>query len=337
MGTSLIDQALINQALDDVRHGWSVGTFGAIGEFMRDADEAVEDRRVGGARTLVTSRAALRVTPRDDVRVVAYDTLASDGETWGQAVAFCLPVPPCMDQGAVRALGPDHDAIRPEDRSATLFDLGVGRGHVRFCARTRDAALIAALTDLEGQSLFSAAGAAAMTTVLAAQPHRVVTSPLARVEVYAPIPQPGGKSPDGPHTHLLPKLIAAERTHAANAPIPAGLQPVLMLHPRSPWRDAMGLRTSFDPGLDQAFETILRDHALAEDRRVRAAVEAAVAAGEPPEAFAWPDTRRGRIQARITLRRLARNHGRRSVSAWRTLYDHETADAEPDEETALHA
>ncbi|ODT87452.1 hypothetical protein [Phenylobacterium sp. SCN 70-31] len=276
------------------------------------------------------------MTPRDDIRVVAYDTLSSDGETWGQSVAFCLPAPPLMDQGAVRALGTDEDAIRPEDRAGALFDLGVGRGHVRFCARTRDAALIAALTDLEGQSLFSAAGAAAMTTVLAAQPHRVVISPLARVEVYAPIPQPGGKSPDGPHTHLLPKLIASGRTHAANAPIPPGLQPALMLHPRSPWRDAMGLRTSFDPGLDRIFQAILDDHALDEDRRIRRAVEAAVSDGQAPETFAWPDTRRGRIQARITLRRLAQQ-GRQGVSAWRRLYDREPAEGEPDEETALHA
>ncbi|ODT89548.1 MAG: hypothetical protein ABS78_01605 [Phenylobacterium sp. SCN 70-31] len=53
MGRSLIDQAL-----DDTRHGWSVGTFGAIGEFMRDTDEAVDDRRAGAARTLITTRAA---------------------------------------------------------------------------------------------------------------------------------------------------------------------------------------------------------------------------------------------------------------------------------------
>lgn len=30
---------LIDEMVADTRHGWSVGTFGAIGEFMRDADE----------------------------------------------------------------------------------------------------------------------------------------------------------------------------------------------------------------------------------------------------------------------------------------------------------
>src|SRR6201999_4030892 len=107
---------------------------------------------------------------------------------------------------------------------------------------------------------------------LKAQPHRVILSPLARVEVYAPIPQPGGKSPDGPHTHLLPKLLASRRTHAANAPIPEGFQPVLMLHPRSPWRDGMGMRTDFDPALDAVFEALLADFGLAEDRAVRARI-----------------------------------------------------------------
>lgn len=330
-------ERLIDEALADTRHGWSVGTFGAIGEFMRDAGEAVVDAGVGRTRTLHTPRAAIRVTPRDDVQAVAYDTLSSDGETWGQSVAFCLPAPEAMEDGVVRALGPDTDAIRPEDRDALLFDMGVGLGHVRFCSRTRDAELIAALTATEGQSLFSPAAAPATAAVLRAQPHRVLISPLARIEVYAPIPQPGGKSPDGPHTHLLPKLIASRRTHAANAPIPAGLQPVLMLHPRSPWRDAMGMRTDFNVGLDALFEDLLRDHALAEDRRVRLAVETAVTTGVDPTAFAWPDTRRGRIQARITLRRLAQKHGRHTVTAWRTLYDNQTTDAEPDEEAALHA
>lgn len=327
---------LLRAALADARHGWSVGTFGAIGEYMRDDGEPFVESLADGVRTMHTPRAGIRVTSREDLKVMAYDTLSSDGETWGQSVAFCLPAPADMTPGVVRALGADTDAIRAEDRDAMLFDMGVGLGHVRFCSRTRDPDLIAALTALEGQPLLGPAGGGVMAAVLHAQPHRVVISPIGRVEVYAPIPLPGGKSPDGPHTHLLPKLLASKRTHAANAPIPAGWQPVLMLHPRSPWRDAMGLRTSFNHDLDRLFEELLVSHGLPEDRTVRAAVETAVAGGVEPKAFAWPDTRRGRMQARITLRRLAQKNGRSAVSAWRTVYDHES-DGEPDEEALLHA
>ncbi len=330
-------QELLTTSIDDARHGWSVGTFGAVGEFVRDVGEPALRARDGGAETIVTERAALRVTPRDDVKVVAYDTLGSDGETWGQSVAFCMPKPADDAQGAVRALGPDRDAIRPEDRDALLFDMGVGQGLVRFCARTRDPELIAALQAMEGKPLLSPEGAAVGAAVLKAQPHRVLLSPLARVEVYAPIPAPGAQSPEGPHTHLLPRLIASGRTHAANAPIPQGLQPVLMFHPRSPWRDMMGKRTDFDASLDQLFEGLLEAYALPEDRAVRASTEKAVEGGADPAAYAWPDTRRGRIQARITLRRLAQRKGAETVAKWRSLYDRTAEDAEPDEEAALHA
>src|SRR5262249_8059824 len=108
-------EQLLGAALADVRHGWSVGTVGAIGEFMRDAEEPVVEHRADETRTLYTSRAGIRVRPRADLKVVAYDTLSSDGETWGQSVAFCLPAPANMEPGVVRGLGPDTDAIRPED------------------------------------------------------------------------------------------------------------------------------------------------------------------------------------------------------------------------------
>ena len=37
-------------------------------------------------------------------------------------------------------------------------------------------------------------------------PHRVFACHFARAEVYQPVPAPGGVSPAGPHTHVLPKL-----------------------------------------------------------------------------------------------------------------------------------
>jgi hypothetical protein len=127
---------------------------------------------------------------------------------------------------------------------------------------------------------------------------------------------------------MLPKLIASGRTHAANSPIPEGFQSVLMLHPRSPWRDAAGKRTPFDPGLNAIFESLLRQHALPDDVAVRSATEAAVASGADPKAYSWPATRRGRAQARITLRRLAQSMGEDRIASWKVLYDRAPIDDE---------
>lgn len=328
---------LIDEMLADARHGWSIGTFGAVAEFMRDEDEDARIARENGGISIVTPRAGIRVVPTEDLRPVAFDTLSSDGETWGQSVAFCLPRPERMEHDGIRWLGKDAEALRQEDRTADLFDLGTGRGHVRFCARTADPALIEAFKTLEGQDMFGPGGGPLMAEVLRAQPHRVAISPVGRVEVYAPIPLPGGTSPEGPHTHLLPRMVASGKTHASNSPIPEGLQPVLQLHPRSPWRDAMGRRVPFDAELDGLFESVLAKFALPEDLAVRRSVEQAVAADVEPAAFAWPQTRRGRCEARIALRRLARTEGDR-LTPWRQRYDR-LPEPDPDEEAveALHA
>ena len=44
-----------------------------------------------------------------------------------------------------------------------------------------------------------------MAVILAASPHRVFVSRVGRIEVFQAIPSANGKSPEGPHTHVLPK------------------------------------------------------------------------------------------------------------------------------------
>jgi hypothetical protein len=316
------------RALDDYRNGWSIGTFGVIGEFVFGPEEPADKLQCWAGSQTVTSRGGIRILPRDDLRAVAYDTLVSDGETWGNAVAFCLPAAGAQAGNCVRRIGPDVEALRAEDRDAVLFDLGVGVGHVTLCSRTKDVALIAALESVEGKKLLGPEGATVRTLSLQTSPNRVLLSPAGRIEVYAPIPPPDGKSPSGPHTHLLPKLIASGRTHSANAPIPEGLQPVLMMHPRSPWRDADGIRTPYDARQDQSFESILSVYGLEQDRLIRAAVEKAVSEGHSPHALASPASRRGRAQLRITLRRLAQRLGQEAVAGWKALYDPATHESD---------
>ena len=57
-------------------------------------------------------------------------------------------------------------------------------------------------------------------------------------------------------------------------------------------------------------------------------VEAAVRDGDNPKFYPWPVSRRGRTQARITLRRLARKVGEERIAPWKALYDR----APPDDE-----
>lgn len=319
--------ALLADLLADPANGWSIGSFGAIGEFMRDADEPAAIRRDEARVEIVTARGAIRVEEAAALRGVAWDSLSADGETWGHALAFCAP----WRAGAgrtVAALGRDTGAIRAEDRAARLFDLGVGSGCVRMCARTTDPALVAALETAEGRMLLGVPGI--MGAVLAAQPHRVMLSPAGRIEVFQPIPPPDGKAPEGPHTHLLAKLIAKGRPHSANVPIPAGWQAALSLHPRSPWRTAPGARHRYDPATDAAFAPLLDRFGLAADKAVAAAIARAVASGAPDGA-AWPEGRRARHKARITLRRLAAA-GDARVQAWRAIHDRAAVEIEEGEQ-----
>jgi hypothetical protein len=314
-------QSLLRSALEDYRNGWSIGTFGAIGEFSRDRDEPVEHAVNTAAFQVVSARGAIRLVPVEGLQAFAYDTLSGDGATWGNAIAFCLPVKQGSRPAFIKRLGADSGAVRIQDRDAILYDLGIGLGHVSMCARTLEPELVWALDGAAGQGLFTAAAQNAALLIQRLSPNRVLISPAGRVEVYADIPPPNGKSPDGPHTHLLPKLIASSRTHSANAPIPEGWQPVLMLHPRSPWRDARGRRTPYDAELDTQFDRWLARFGLEQDRRIRIAVEMAIEARMPCQAFALPTTRRERIEMRITLRRLAQKRGADAVADWRERFD----------------
>ncbi len=315
--------ALLADMLRDPANGWSIGSFGAIGEFIRDPHEPATITEADDRIEIATARGAIRVVDAA-LRPIAWDSLSADGESWGHALAFCVARPETPAR-LIRLLGPDTEAIRPEDRGAMLVDCGVGAGAVTMCLRTRDPALIAALEAAEGQPLLSVAGL--MPEILRAQPHRVLCSPAGRVEVFQPIPAPDGKSPEGPHTHLLPKLIAKDRCHSANVPIPEGWQSALSLHPKSPWRTMLGEKHPFDPATDAAFAPLLARYGLDEDREV----ERDLLAGLDGDVFPWPATRRGRNKARIVLRRLAAA-GDTRVIPLRAIHDRAPVEIEEGEE-----
>ena len=307
---------LLRTHLDDPQCGWSVGVPGAIAEFVRLPGEPA--RR--GPGTAVTGRGGIRLTAVDGLRPVAYRTPVGPGDHWNHAVVLCLPAPAARQDGrtVVTPLGPDADAPRDEDASAELVDLGLGTPTVNACVRTADPTLLTALHAAAGRALDDELAAALVT----AGPHRVFTSALGRVEVYAAIPPPDGRSPDGPHTHLLPRLLETGRTHAATVPVPDGYLPCAHLYPAHPLTDLTGRPRPFDADRLAAFDRLLDNYGDPAQYRITDTVSRAVRARRGPDdvegAVARPDTPVGRAAQAVALRVLAHTGADPAVlSAWR--------------------
>lgn len=227
-------RVLIAAHLADAHSAWSLGTFGAVAEFQRDPDEPVAH---DGLRA-VTARGGIAVDLVPDVVPIAYEQSTGHGAPHG--VAFCLPRERARGMGrqVLTELGPDRDALRDSDRDATLFDLGLGATQCDCLVRVRDPDDVRRLRAGCGAALLEG-GAAMLGELAAMSPHRVFTSPLGRIEVFQLIPASDGVSPEGPHTHVLPRLLKARRTHPANPPVPDGLVPCLELHTPSSIREAV--------------------------------------------------------------------------------------------------
>src|SRR5947209_5756059 len=127
---------LIVDQLADPHAQWSLGTFGAIAEFARDADEPAEIVRDETSMSVVTPRGGIRLVDGPNLRAVAFETITT--QDWSQRVAFCLPTAEsAMNRRAVLTeLGVDAEALRGQDREALRFDLGLGAAQVDCCVRT---------------------------------------------------------------------------------------------------------------------------------------------------------------------------------------------------------
>lgn len=215
---------LVHGILNRAAGGWSMGVQGALAEFaVVDGDpEAVTLRRTT-RRTVeaLTAGGGLRLTVTDETQVF----------TSGETVYFAVPRRALPSPAAgVTITDADPGALRPADRRDLVADLAVGHAAAAFCVRTGDAELGKRLRAIEG-----AAWPEALATLgpglVATSPHRIVTTPLGRIEVYAPIPTDGGASPEGPHTHLLPPLLRTGRELPAGVDLPPGFAPAAAFHP----------------------------------------------------------------------------------------------------------
>jgi hypothetical protein len=329
--------AFLAAQLADCETHWSLGTFGALAEFARDAGEPVVFSRGERSASAVTARGGIRIEPRPGLRLAASESTTR--ESWSHRVSLCLPMAACaMGRRAVLTeLGPDVEALREQDRDATLFDLGLDVLQLDACVRVSDPGVAATLRSCAGRSIFDG-GNPAMAAILAAHPHRIFLGPVGRIEVFQPIPSPDGRSPDGPHTHVLPKLLQHKRTHAATEPVPDGFVPCAHLYPAHPAKGALGHALPFDARRHDCFQDILRRFGDPNAVALKQQVTIAIAEGRDPSAVAVPYDRFARANIRVAVRQLRASHGPLpALSPWIAAYDAGQADtADVDETEAMH-
>lgn len=325
--------ALLRRGMADPDTQWSLGTFGAIAEFSRDEDEPALVTMAAGALSAVTDRGGIALGLNPAIRPFASESLTK--ADWNQRVALCLPeaASAMSRRGVFTELGPDAQALREEDRDSLLFDLGLGALQADFCVRIDDADVAAELRRHAGRPVFEA-GNPAMGIILHANPHRVFISRLGRIEVYQPIPPASGKSPDGPHTHVLPRLLKAGRTHPATEPVPPGLVPCAHLYPPHPARDGFGKPRTFQAEHLDSFQAMLAAFGDPATVAIKQRVRESVRAGKAPADIGTD--RHGRTSVRIALRQIkAAGEASPMLAAWLANLDQGNLDQQ-DDEAALH-
>lgn len=290
--------------LADAASTWSIGASGVLAEFARDPDEVCER----DALQAVTDRGAIRVEAHAHLEARAYEVLSAQPALWHHGVLLNLPAAAAAmpARTVVTELGADREAIRGDDRGGYLFDLGLGSNAFAFCVRTRDVLLIEALRRAAG-SVFVAARRELGAALVAASPHRVAISRVARIEVFQPIAPEGGATPSGPHTHFIPRLIRAQRSASSNIPLPPGRVPGLTLYPPHPAKDGAGIARLFSHAEHAAFQRLLARYGDPASLAAKSALVAAIERGDPPDGWRAPATRNARQACRIALRQLRRS------------------------------
>lgn len=313
-------EKLLESNLRNPHSTFSVGSFGAIAEFHRaQSEEATIESRV--PYSAVTTRGAIRIETIDDLLPIAYENLSNEKHKWRNGIVFCLPsgIARSNQRSVLTELGPDWSAVRTKDRGATLFDVGLNTINIDFCIRTENEKFLDILRRAEGRSVLESDNPV-VGEIIAASPHRIAISKLGRIEVYQRIPT--DQTLEGPHTHVLPKLLRTGRTHSANVPVPEGYLPCLSCYPPNPLYDSMGNETPFNNKNFQDFMAILEKWGLPEYLDVKKRVLEAIRGSIDPEDFEQPTTRLGRTALRVTLRQLiCQNKSSSLLEEWRRTFD----------------
>jgi len=328
--------AFLAEQLADCETHWSLGTFGALAEFTRDAGEPGVEAKDGGAMSVVTSRGGIRLKPLPEMKLFASESTTP--ESWSHRVALCLPADRCGmgRRGVLTELGPDAQALRAQDRDGILFDLGLDAVQVDACIRVADPDIVSRLRALTGRSVWEPDNPA-MGIIVPAGPPRVFVGRVGRIEVFQPIPPPNGKSPEGPHTHVLPKLLRHRRTHSAAEPVPDGFVPCAHFYPAHPTKDALGRALRFDARRHDAFQHILRRFGDPAAVGLKQRVISAIERGGRPSDIIVPDDRFARANVRVAIRQMQMaSEPPPALAVWTQGFDHARAEAADEDEVDLH-
>lgn len=209
---------------------FAIGVQGAIAEFMRFPRDRALVGGDGSSLVIHSGLGALRLELQPWIKVFGFGPEGGPPDEVVLAIHRSRLKAPHAD--TITELGPDDQAVREQDRSTPLFDLGLDRPSLRFCVRADDDEVVATLRACAGQRLAAVADQL-VPLLLERHPHRVVISRLGRIEVTQPIGLRDGEpgTPEGPHTHLMPDLLASGRELAPGRELPPGYVPAASLFP----------------------------------------------------------------------------------------------------------
>lgn len=316
-------EQVLGNGLQQAAAGWKMGSFGAIAEFHHVSGQTPPVPTA--PLTQITDHGGIRIDRLEGVKAVAYEMLSPRVNRWTQALSLCLPLDDAlMNRRAVLTeLGPDHAALRVQDRTAVLFDMGLAQPQLDFCIRTADPQLLEILRANEGRALMDPENPA-MDAILRARPHRLALTRVGRVEVYQMIggSDPEAAAPVGPRTQIFGKFLRLARSHAANTPIPEGWVPCCDFYPESPVEGPKGAEKDFDRTAFDAFQQMLQVWGDADYLAGKSECWAGLETVQEPEAMAEPASRIGRTGIRNGLRQWRRMHGDSPLlDRWCTVFD----------------
>ena len=213
-GTELLSE-LVRLAREP-KTRWSIGVYGAVAEFATRIDATPMIEVGDGSLVLRDAGGAMRLHPPPGTRI--FELVGASRKVERLVLALHRSRLRGTPASGVTELGADEDAIEPACKNEQLFDLGLSRSIIRFCVRTGEPALVAALQRANGLDTLDPAHGL-VPTLLASFPDRVLISPIGRIEVSGPIIRSGH---EGPHTHLLPDLLAYGRELEPGFALPEG-------------------------------------------------------------------------------------------------------------------
>ena len=229
--TKIDMQNFVAQSLKKGSGTWVMGVVGAVAEFSPAADQSVAVKVSDDTIKARTDGGALSMWIDDDVRALTFDPPLTPAERTRVVLAVKRERGRLPAAGCITDLGEDANPLIDE-RSKHLFDLGLNRKEARFCVRVAEGPALSVLQSTAGQALMPTLSK--LGSVLAAEsPTRVIETALGRIEVNSPIPSPRGRSPDGPHTHLLPDQLELGNAMPVGMDLPRTYLPGALFYPRA--------------------------------------------------------------------------------------------------------